>query len=286
MIDTHTHLNFEAFADDWQQVVDRALKAGVTKMIVVGGDLKSSQQAFKMAEGNEALYASVGVHPHHARGMTDSRFTIQDLRRRLEKLARHPKVVAIGEVGLDYHAYAKSKYQMTNDKKGWTRIINLQKRLLGLQVEIAKKFDKPMIIHSREARGEVLDTLEHFSKSDGKLPKAVFHCFDGSKSYAKTIFEAGLYISFTGNLTYDSGRAEVAKDVPLNRLLLETDCPYMMPQGERIPGFVRQSRDRNRKRSEPKDVKVIAEFHGKQRGLSLEEVEEATDANVRNLFGL
>lgn len=287
MIDTHTHLNFKAFESDWRQVVERSVRAGVETMVVVGTDLKSSQRAVEMAEESEALYASIGVHPHHARGITDSRFKIQDLRRRLEKLATHKKAVAIGEVGLDYHTYTKSKYQIKNDKKGRARIVNLQKRLLGMQIEIAKKFNKPMIIHSREAKTEVLDTIEHFSKSDGKLPGGVFHCFDGGKKYLKQVIEAGFMVGMTGNITYREDRAKVAREIPLDRLLLETDCPYMKPRTVH-PGGVdkRHPRGEESLRSEPGEVRVIADFHARQRGVKLEEVGKKTDENASKLFGL
>lgn len=276
MIDTHAHLNFKAFKDDWQDVVERAVKLGVEKVIVVGTDILTSKKAVAMADEHEALYASVGVHPHHARGLTDSRFKIQDLRKQLEKLAGHQKVVAIGEVGLDYHTYRNSKYQMANDKLMWAKIKNLQKRLLGMQIELTKKLRKPMIIHSREAKEDVLDVIEHFSKSDGKLPKGVFHCFEGSKKHLQKILEAGFYVSFTGNVTYVKDRAGVAKEVPLDRILLETDCPFMKPN---LAGMRPKS-----ERSEPNDVKILAEFHAKERGISLDEVAKQTTKNAIDLF--
>lgn len=284
MIDTHTHLNFEAFTQDWREVVERAVEAGLKAMIVVGTELASSKRAIELAESHTALYASVGIHPHHAREFLISNYQflnksqipnpkIQDLIKELEELARHPKVVAIGEVGLDYHNYIISKYSIINDPKGRMILKNLQKRLLGMQVEIAKKLDKPLILHSREAGEEVLDTIEHFSKSDGVMPKGVFHCFDGDENYAKKILRAGLYISFTGNVTFVKDRARAAQKVPLDRLLLETDCPYMMPY-------------RKRERCEPKDVMTIAQFHAQQRGLTIEEVERQTTSNAKRLFKL
>lgn len=279
MIDAHTHLNFKAFSGDWEKVVQRAIDAGVAKMVVVGTNLASSKKAMEMAEKHEALHAAVGVHPHHARALleaSDTRYRILDTGLKLERLARSKKVVAIGEVGLDYHVYRNTKYEIRNTKNEWKRLINLQKRLLGMQINLAKKLGKPMIIHSREAGEDVLDTIEHFSKSDSQLPRGVFHCFDGSKRYLKKVLAAGFLVSFTGNITYASDRAQVANEVPLDRLLLETDCPYQHPSAN-------GKRSKNT-RCEPKDVKILARFHAKQRGINVSEVAEQTTKNACLLF--
>ncbi len=277
LVDTHTHLNFQVFSEDWQQVVERSIEAQVKQMLVVGTDITSSKRAIKLAESNPALYAAVGIHPHHVQGIQDLRFTIQDLR----KLAQHPKVVAIGEVGLDYHVYTNSKYQTLNIKND-EKLKNLQKQLMGMQVQLAKELNKPMILHSREAGNEVLDVIEHFSKIDGKLPQGVFHCFEGNKKYLQQILARGFYVGFTGNITYAADRARVAQEVPLNRLLLETDCPYMAPvsQGEVKSKFT------PRVRSEPANVTIIAQFHAKRRGLKVLEIAKQTTKNARYLFQL
>ena len=292
LIDTHTHLNFKAFKDDWQKVVEKATKAGVEKMIVVGTDLASSRKAVDMAEQHESLYASVGIHPHHARGIDNGQGKIDKLLKDLKHLARHKKVVAIGEVGLDYHRYQNTKFEIRNTKQEWEKIKDLQKKLLGMQVGLAKELGKPMILHSREAGGDVLDTIEHFSKKDGKLPRGVWHCFDGSKKYLKKLLQASFYVSFTGNVTYVPDRALVAKEVPLEKLLLETDCPYMKPRPVHLGGVKSASRRTatirgvvNRDRSMPKDVIIIGQFHAKERGIGLEAVIEQTTINANNLFG-
>ena len=262
MIDTHTHLNFEAFEKDWAEVVERSVKAGVKAMIVVGTDVISSEKAVKMADKNKYLFASVGIHPHHAKDIT-----IMKNIKFIEKLAEHPKVVAIGEVGLDYHKYEITKYKIQDTN------IDLQKRLLGMQVEIAKELNKPLILHSREAGADVLDVIEHFCKSDGRLPRGVWHCFDGSKKYLQQIVNNGFYISFTGQVTYVPDRATVAEEVPLDRLLLETDCPYMTVNKEK-------------RRSEPRDVIIIGQFHARERGLEAASLLLQTTDNARLLFAL
>jgi TatD DNase family protein len=279
LIDTHTHLNFKAFENDWHEVVERAIKAGVERMVVVGTDLISSKRAVEMADEHPALFAGIGIHPHHARGITRAKLQMPNLIDELRKLAGHPRVVAIGEVGLDYHVYKKSKYQTVDDKQNWERLKNLQKRLLGMQVQLAKELKKPMIIHSREAGEEVLDAIEHFSKSDGRLPEGVWHCFEGSKKYLKKVLGGGFYVSFTGNITYVKDRAAVAREAPLERLLLETDCPYMKP---RIKGHPLPELETGK--SEPKDVKILAEFHAKERGISLSKIVKQTAENAEKLF--
>ncbi|OGY18954.1 MAG: hypothetical protein A2784_02380 [Candidatus Chisholmbacteria bacterium RIFCSPHIGHO2_01_FULL_48_12] len=246
-VDTHAHVNFEAFEEDWREVVNRAVKAGVEKIIVVGADLATSKRAVELASQDEHLWASVGIHPHHARSIKSVKS--------VKELAQSPRVVAIGEIGLDYHEYKNSKYPSTalrtSDKK-------LQKELFEMQLEVAKELDKPVIFHSREAGEEVLEIARGI--------RGVFHCFGGSKKYLKKVLAAGFYVGFTGQITYVSDRADVAREVPLDRLLLETDCPYMPPF-------------REKRRSEPRDVTIIGQFLGG-------EIEQATTTNAWRLFGI
>jgi len=288
MIDTHTHLNFKAFEADWQDVVKRAIENGVEKMIVVGTDLASSKRAAEMAEQDRALYASVGIHPHHARKFSitnnqfPNKFQIQNSKlqneiRELKELAKHPRVVAIGEVGLDYHVYKNSKYPSTALRTS-SRLIELQKELLKLQVRLAQELDKPLIIHSREVKDEVLETIVKVNPKS----RGVFHCFEGPKKYLIKILDAGFYVGFDGNITYSHDRAEVAKEVPMERLLLETDCPFMLPE----PMRSLRKKEGKKLRSEPKDVKIIGQFHAKSRGIYLNEVESQTNKNVKVLFNL
>lgn len=240
-IDTHSHVNFKAFESDWKKVVERAVAAGVEKMIVVGADLASSKRAVELAQEHPALYAAVGIHPHHATGIKS-----------IKNLARQPRVVAIGEIGLDYHVYKATRYKLQDINK------ELQRRVFEAQLQMAQEMNKPVIIHSREAGEEVLEIA--------RGARGVFHCFGGSKKYLKRILEAGFYVGFTGQITYVPDRAMVAREVPPERLLLETDCPYMAPF-------------REERRSEPRDVTIIGQFLG-------ERVEQATTANAHELFGI
>lgn len=294
MVDTHTHLNFQAFSDDWREVVERAVEAGVEKMVVVGTDLVSSQRAVEMADEQLALYAAVGIHPHHVKSLLPQASDIQSPKQpinsqiftlvtQLRKLATHPKTVAIGEVGLDYHTYQATKYTMQNTKEEWGLIKSLQKEMLRQQVALAAELEKPLILHSREAGGDVLDLLQATSEQQSAPLRGVFHCFDGSKKYMRRILEAGWHVSFTGNVTYNEDRARVADEVPLDRLLLETDCPFMVPEPKRsIGGGSSQSP----LRSEPADVRILAEFHTRRRNMSLRTFEAAVTRNSNKLFRL
>jgi TatD DNase family protein len=304
MIDTHSHLNFRAFESDWREVIERAQFAGVSKIIMVGTDIDSSVKAVEMAQQSSVLYAAVGIHPHHAKKYQEfrgeslefSKYTKKnneidaDLKT-LEHLIQQPKVVAVGEIGLDYHIYSMSKYQkspLRQDLDGQANIkieeeirpelIVIQKQLFQEQLTLAQKHNKPVIVHSRKAKEEVLNALVAFNQTSEMPIKGVFHCFEGGKKMAKRVIEAGFLVSFTGNITYDHGRAEVSKTIPLDSIMLETDCPYMTPTPERVVGEVL--------RSEPRHVKIIGQYHAKLRGISEDEVFRQTTLNAENLFGI
>lgn len=297
MIDTHTHLNFKAFAEDWREVTNQVVASGINKMIVVGTDIKSSKKAVEMAEKHPALHASVGVHPHHARGImrgiprqsgssSETRSARDDKARlksvpalsnsisQLKRLLQHPRVVAVGEVGLDYYLYKKTKYESRITNKEQNNLKKLQKKLLNMQLKLAHEFKKPVIVHSREAGDEVIDFIVSLSKKNNWKLKGVFHCYEGDESNLKKVFKAGFYVSFTGNITYSTDRAKISKEVTLDRLLLETDSPFLTP--EPLRG----------KRNTPMNVKIIAEKHASLRGVHLNEVVKITSNNAVALFGL
>lgn len=280
MIDTHSHLNFEVFSNDWEEVVSRAFSVGVEKMVVVGTNLETSTKAVDMAQSNPALYAAVGIHPHHAKHYRDNGAALVPDMLALETLARRQKVVAVGEIGLDYHVYENSdRYSdVTIDE----RLIQLQRQLFKAQLGIAQKLEKPVIVHSRKAKREVLELIEQVGENNNQRLSGVFHCFEGGKTFAREIIQAGLHISFTGNVTYEEGKGNVSLEVPLNRLLLETDCPYMIPRPERD----QKRPDGDFLRSEPRHVKIIGQFHAKIRGVSEKEVFKQTTDNAQALFGI
>jgi len=259
-IDTHCHLNFEAFKDDWEKVADDCIKSGVGKMIMVGADLTTSTRAVELAQKHPALYAAVGVHPHHAPG----EFNINQL----EKLAKNKKVVAIGECGLDYHLYQQSKYAETEITPA---MINRQKTLFGQQIQLSKDLNLPLIIHNREAGDDTLDTLNHFSKQDGRYPAGVFHCISGSRKLLQKILSLNFYIGVDANIVYSTEVQALAAAAPLNKILLETDSPYLSPE-------------RNGTRNTPQNVKIVAQYIGRIKNCAENQVIKLTTINAQKLF--
>lgn len=273
-IDTHCHLNFEAFQQDWQEVLQQSISAGVEKMIVVGTNIQTSEKAIEMAKANKALFATVGLHPHHAQSLSSlhyARVQICQITDQLKKLGKNKRVVAIGECGLDYHIYKNTQYppiEITPLLK------NLQKQLFGMQIQLAKELKLPMIIHNREAGEETLDTLEHFCKNDGRYPRGVFHCISGSKKLLQKILKLGFYVGIDANITYSQEVQTLAKLIPLNRLLLETDSPYLSPSPHRNA------------RNTPLNINAAAKSFSQLAHVSINQMETQTTKNANELFQL
>lgn len=262
MFDAHAHLNFKAFEKDRDQVIKTALQAGVTKIINVGTKIDSSLKAVELAQKYENLYAAVGIHPHHADKLDIN------WEEELIKMAQNKKVVAIGECGLDFFRYQSN--EIVEPKS--------QKNIFLRQIEIAQKLKLPLQIHNRRAEDEVLKVILNL-KSYFLNPPGLFHCFSGSLAFLKKVLDLGFYIGFDGNITY-SGIAkgemvdlkELVKYVPLERIILETDSPYLPP----VP--LRGSRN------EPKNVIITARFISRLKKMSFEEIREATEKNTNELF--
>jgi TatD DNase family protein len=253
LFDTHAHLNAEEYNDDLEEVITRALDAGVTNMVVVGFDRPTINKAMALIERYDFLYASVGWHPVDAIDMKD-----EDLAW-IEELAGHPKVVALGEMGLDYH-WDKSPKE-------------IQKEVFRKQIRLAKKVKLPIIIHNREATADIMEILkeEHAEEIGG-----IMHCFSGSPEIAKECVNMNFYISLGGPVTFKNAKKpkEVAAAIPLDKLLIETDCPYLTPHPFRG------------KRNEPGYVKLVAEQISEIKGISFEEVAENTCKNAKKLFDI
>lgn len=209
LVDTHCHLTFEPLAEDVPGVVARSRQAGVSTWITVGTSLEDSRQAVALAGQHENMYASVGVHPHDGRLVDDGMLA------EVEALGRADKVVAVGETGLDYHYHFSEPAE--------------QKRAFIGHLEMARTLELPVIIHCREAFD---DTLAILTGHGGGLKGVVFHCFGGTAEQARLIVERGWFISFTGVVTFKNAHTarEAAAVVPLERLMVETDCPYMSPE--------------------------------------------------------
>jgi TatD DNase family protein len=249
LFDTHTHLNVEAYDTDRPAVLERACLNGVQEMLVVGFDLESSRAAAALA-GEAGLYAAVGIQPHYA-GET-GRQELDQLRR----LAKLPGVVALGEMGLDYYRNRASHPE--------------QQLLFREQLEMAGELGLPVVIHSREAADDLLAIL----RETGRGVRGVMHCYSGSLEQAHAFLALGLYISIAGPVTYPKAAKtwQVATEVPLDRLLIETDCPWLAPQCHRG------------QRNEPAYVREVATRIAELRGLSLEQVAQATVQNAHDLF--
>jgi TatD DNase family protein len=251
--DTHVHLNAEQYEEDVKEVIGRALEEGVKNMMVVGFDRPTITRAMELIEEYDFLYASVGWHPVDAIDMTD-----EDLQW-IEELSSHPKVVALGEMGLDYH-WDKSPKE-------------IQHEVFRRQIQLAKKVKLPIIIHNREATSDLISILK---EEGAEEVGGIMHCFSGSVETAKECLDMNFYISLGGPVTFKNAKKpkEVASEIPLDRLLIETDCPYLAPHPYRG------------KRNEPAYVKLVAEQIAELKGISVEEVAEITTENAKKLFDI
>jgi len=252
-IDTHAHLFYQNFENDVDEVIERAKNSGVDYIIVPGTDIPTSQKAIELVEKYDFIYAAVGVHPHDSKDWNDTFIP------RLEELAKNKKVVAIGEIGLDYY------YDFSPREK---QIVAFEQ-----QIKLALKFNLPIIVHNRDANDDVMAIIRKH-KNDGL--RAQFHCFAGSVEDARELVEMHHYISFPGNVTFkkmDSIRNVVSR-IAVENLLLETDCPFMTPVPHRG------------KRNEPALINLVAEKIAEIHNLSIEDVGRTTSYNAHKLFGI
>ncbi len=261
LIDSHCHLT-KQFLDNPAETIQRARDNGVGKMICVGTNLEDSKEAIQIAQDFEGVYASVGIHPEeNFQGSWDE----------FEKLINQPKVVAIGETGLDY------KVGLPGPRPDRGKQIEIFEK----QISLAGKYNRPLIIHIREAQEELMRILDSRSprgeagQNDEGL-SGVFHCFSGDQRYLEFVLEKGFYVSFAGNLTFKNAESirELAKLVPLDKILVETDSPFLSP--EPLRG----------KQNEPANVKIVAQFLANLKGVSLGELEKITSSNAIQLFNL
>lgn len=253
LFDTHVHLNAWQFKEDREETIQRAFDAGVEYMVVVGFDHETIPLAIEIAEQYENIYAAVGWHPVDAIDMTEKELGW------IEELSKHPKVVAIGEMGLDYHWDKSPK--------------DVQKEVFRKQIRLAKKIELPIIIHNREATEDIIQILQ---EEDAQTVGGIMHCYNDSARHVQACLDMNFYISLGGPVTFKNAPLpkEVATEVPMDRLLIETDAPYLAPHPNRG------------KRNEPAYVKLVAEKIAELRGISLEEVAEQTTQNAFRLFGI
>ena len=248
IIDTHAHLDMDQFDADRENVIQRARDNGVDYIINIGCDVESSARSLELAEQYDFIYATSGVHPHDVKLIDET--TYADLK----QLLVHPKMVALGEIGLDFFKnYSPQDLQRTHFKK---------------QLELAKELDKPVIIHCRDANEDMISILSEFYAANDKARSGIFHCFSGDQKLADKALEMGFYISFSGSVTFKKSEKlrAVAKTIPADRLFVETDCPYLAPVPKRG------------KRNEPAFVHHTAEVIAEVRGLTVEDVLRGTKA--------
>jgi len=259
LIDSHAHIDLATFDRDREQVFARARQGGVRAVINVGLDAESSRASLEMVKQYDDVFSTVGFHPHEASGMKDG-----DLKT-LAELARDDRVVAVGEIGLDFYRNLSSRRS--------------QEQAFRQQLDLAVELGLPVVVHCRQAHPETFNILSDWVRSTlsaGRLRRGVMHCFSGDIELAQRYIEIGFYISLAGSVTYPSAGelVQVAREIPLDRLLLETDAPFLAPQAYRG------------KRNEPAYVALIAEKVAQVRGVPREAVAEAAAKNTISLFKL
>lgn len=283
LIDTHAHLDYPDFASDFDQMLQRATEAGVTRIVTIGTSLESSRRAVELAERYSTVYAVIGVHPSYAEEAEDDVITP------LRELARAPRVAAIGETGLDYHDLPSAR--VARERK--TQVIDAlqadtdeeieggihdgalkskQASLFQQQLDLAVELKLNVVIHQRDAWNDTLEIIRPY----GRTVSGVFHCFGGTREQAEEVIALGHLVSFTGIVTFKNGAAvrEVAAGLSLGEFMVETDCPYLAPTPFRG------------KRSEPAHTRLVAESIAAARGISLEELAKATTQTAEEFFRL
>jgi len=251
LFDTHTHLDDKKFDNDREDVISSLKEQGISLAVNVGADIKSSKASILLAEKYDFIYAAVGVHPSDTKGLTDDDISL------LEEMTRHEKVVAIGEIGLDYYWDEPER--------------EIQKEWFLKQLLLAKKLNMPYIVHDRDAHADTLEIIKRCDYTNG-----VMHCFSGSAQMAQEVVKMGMYVSLSGTVTFKNAKAvkEVAKVVPIERLLIETDSPYLTPEPFRG------------QRNNTAYVKYTAEEIAKIRGLSFEDVARITMENGKRFYNI
>jgi len=281
LIDTHAHLDFPEFATDLEDVLGRAEENDVKRIVTIGTSIESSRRAIELAERYSAVYAVIGVHPNHVNEAQDDVITP------LRELAKNPRVVAIGETGLDYHRLPSEKVAKEKQVQVMTALrtetdeeIEAQIRdgafkskqasLFQQQLDLAVELGLNVVIHQRDAWQDTLEVLRPYT---GKV-HGVFHCFGGTFNEANEVLDLDHLVSFTGIVTFKNGVAvrQVAAELPLWKFMVETDCPYLAPAPFRG------------KRCEPAYTRIVAEAIAAARGVSLQEIAETTTETAENFF--
>ena len=250
LVDTHAHIDEEGFAHDFDEMLERAYANDVKYVVNIGANMDESRVSIELADKYESIYATVGVHPHDVEEINDKALD------QLAKWCEHDKVVAVGEIGLDYFRSQTSK--------------EMQAYAFAAQLDVARQMHMPVSIHDRDAHGDIMRML----MNEGKGLNGILHCFSGSWEMAKELIKMDYYIAIGGAVTFKNAAKlpEIAANIPLEYLLLETDCPYLAPHPHRGT------------RNEPANIRPIAEFIAQLRGITLEELAAATTANAARIM--
>jgi len=250
IFDSHAHYDDEAFNEDRDKIIGELKDKGVIGVLNCGASLEGARMSVELSNKYDFIYSAVGIHPEHAEIVNKE--VIEELR----ELSKNPKVKAIGEIGLDYY------YEENPSRE-------IQKSAFKLQMQLAKELNLPVVIHDRDAHKDTLDILKQYPEVIGTV-----HCFSGSVEFAKECLKLGYYIGFTGVITFKNAKkiAEVAKEVPLDRILVETDCPYMAPVPHRG------------KRNQSDYIEYIIEKISEIKGKTIEEIEDITALNIKQLL--
>lgn len=250
-IDTHSHIDFEDFQDNFDELLQKCTDAGIEKIVIPGVEPDGYEKIIALIEKYDNLYGAVGIHPSEAKKMNDEAFNLT------KKFVLHPKIVAIGEVGLDYY---------------WDKsFCDLQKEVFKKQIELAIEFKKPLLIHDREAHKDTFDLLTSYDLSNVPV---IMHCFSGSPEFALECVKKGFYIAFGGVVTFKNAikAKDVAKIVPLDKIVLETDAPYLTPHPFRG------------KLNAPYYIPLVAQEIANLKGITQEEVARVTTSNANQIF--
>jgi TatD DNase family protein len=282
LIETHAHLDYPDFAADFEDVLRRAIDAGVTRILTIGTSVESSRRAVELAERFSSVFAVVGFHPSYVEQAGD------DVMTGLRELAQSRRVVAIGETGLDYHHLPSVEANKQRNVQVLSRALQAeiedeveaqirdgayksrQAELFQQQLDLAIEFGLNVVIHQRDAWDDTLEILQDYT---GKV-RGVFHCFGGTLQQAKQVIDLGHLVSFTGIVTFKNGVSvrDVSAQIPLNQFMVETDCPYLAPVPFRG------------KRAEPAHTRIVAESIAAARGITIEEIARATTATAEEFF--
>jgi len=274
MFDTHCHLNFKAFKKTLPDVIKHAQDTGVTYIVIPGTDVKTSKKAIEIAENHEHIYAAVGIHPHHVfKLINNTELTVASELKQIEELLLHPKVLAVGEIGMDRHEYKETVY---GDYHVDDMFITLQKELLEKQIQLAVNFKKSLILHNREAKQDLLPIV--LNKWNSALEKrSVFHCCEPDLELLNFAKGHNMFIGIDGDITYTPEKQEFIKEVPLEMLVLETDSPFLLPE----PLKTKREFPNN-----PSNLSFVAKEVARVKGINLEEVIKVTTQNAKILFNI